>query len=197
LGSGEHRPLTHVEIDLLRKVAAGIDVAAPHPPRQRASHPPARAHRPPAPSSQPMPGKPMPGRTMRGRPMPGSTMPGRPMHDKAVPGRSPSIKSRPGPPEVRPKPILGQPATANARPVRMPGPSTRTEAADQSGKRPPSPQRAQTAPRRRIIGLGAQVAQGAGRSLAGRPARRRPASARRPPRKALGVRRPGDAGDEA
>ena len=55
------------------------------------------------------------------------------------------------------------------------------------------PSSSEDRPKRRVIGLDPKIAEEAGLSLAGRPARKRPAIARRPPRKVLGVRRSGEA----
>ena len=49
---------------------------------------------------------------------------------------------------------------------------------------------------RRIIGLHPRIAEEAGMSLAGRPARKRPGISKRPPRKVFGIRRPGEGEDE-
>ncbi|HMF38949.1 MAG TPA: pseudouridine synthase, partial [Isosphaeraceae bacterium] len=240
LSSGEHRPLSRSEVDLLRKVAAGIELAPPRSSEHRGSRsisrPTApgpqrsggrpkktsesegraprtrarsrneeerprrdrapRAARPlparqkPNPSDR-TPGQPTPGRPMPGKPMPGSVMPGKPMPGKPVQDRSAvaGLKVKPGqpvsPPSCEPTPT----AFVKPKPAPpMPPPGPRANA----GKPPSS----EAKPTRRVIGLDPKIAEEAGLSLSGRPARKRPAIARRPPRKVLGVKRSGEGEDE-
>ncbi len=243
LSAGEHRPLTRTEIDLLRKVAEGIEVAPTRSSEHRGSRPNSgsrpsspgprrsgtrsqtgesedripqgrgrsedrprrdrdrdRDHAPrpgrpqlggsssdkPMPGKKPMPGASMPGKPVSGKAMPGKPMPGRkPMPGKPVegrseprvpgdkpgvppppPGRKPALPARPSPPVVAPRGEGGEPSETTAKPAR------------------------------RIIGLAPKIAEEAGFSLSGKPARKRPASTRRPPRKVFGVRRPGEGEDE-
>ncbi len=240
LSSGEHRPLSRSEIDLLRKVAAGIEVSPPRSSEHRESRPapPGPRPAPPGPrrssgrtessegraprassrneedrprrdrtprAARPLslppqhkpnprdrtPGQPMPGRAMPGKPMPGTVMPGKPMPGKPFRDRSGGAtpKVRPGlpvsPPGRKPAPT----AAVKPKPASpVPAPGLRAEA----GKPPSS----ETKPARRIIGLDPKIAEEAGLSISGRPARKRPAVARRPPRKVLGVKRSGEGEDE-
>ncbi len=236
LSSGEHRPLSRSEIDLLRKVAAGIEVSPPRSSEHRGSRPTStppgprrssgrpesredraprgrsrneeersrrdrapRAARPlPLPArEQPKPGnrtpgKPMPGRAMPGKAMPGTAMPGKPMPGKPVQDRSAAgPKVKPGqpvsPPGRKSAPTASvKPAPPMPMPMPPPGPGA------DAGKPPSSEAR----PARRVIGLDPKIAEEAGLSLSGRPARKRPAIARRPPRKVFGVKRSGEGGDE-
>jgi len=233
LSSGEHRPLSRSEIDLLRKVAAGIEVSPPRssehrgrrpaspgplrssgrpessedraprarsrneeerPRRDRApraarplSLPPRQKPNPRAPTpGQPMTGKPMPGTVMPGKPMPGKPMPGKPVQDRSA-GAGPKVK--PGQPVSLPGRNPAATAAVKPKPVSpIPPPGPRADA----GKPPSSEAR----PARRVIGLDPKIAEEAGLSLSGRPARQRPAIARRPPRKMLGVKRSGEGEDE-
>ena len=233
LSSGEHRPLSRSEIDLLRKVAAGIEVSPPRSSEHRGSRPASpgplrssgrpessedraprarsrneeerprrdrapRAARPlslpprqkrnprdPTPG-QPMTGKPMPGTVMPGKPMPGKPMPGKPVQDRSA-GAGPKVKS--GQPVSPPGRNPAATAAVKPKPVSpIPPPGPRADA----GKPPSSEAR----PARRVIGLDPKIAEEAGLSLSGRPARQRPAIARRPPRKVLGVKRSGEGEDE-
>jgi len=228
LSSGEHRPLSRSEIDLLRKVAAGIEVSPPRSSEHRGSRPtstppgprrssgrpessedraprgrsrneeerPRRDRAPGAARPLPLParekpssrdrtpGKPMPGKLMPGTIMPGKPMPGKPVQDRSA-SAGPRIK--PGqlvsPPGRKPAPMT---AVKPAAPVPPPGPRA------DAGKPPSSDAR----PARRVIGLDPKIAEEAGLSLSGRPARKRPAIARRPPRKVFGVKRSGEGEDE-
>ncbi|MBV8129236.1 MAG: pseudouridine synthase [Planctomycetaceae bacterium] len=223
LSSGEHRPLSRSEIDLLRKVAAGIEVSPPRSsehcgsrptstppgprrssgrpessedrgPRGRSRNEEERSRRDRAPRAArllPLPAREKPNRRDRtpGKPMPGKPMPGKPIPGKPVQDRSASAGPRikPGqpvsPPGRKPSP------TAVVKPAAsMPPPGPRADA----GKPPSSEAR----PARRVIGLDPKIAEEAGLSLSGRPARKRPAIARRPPRKVFGVRRSGEGEDE-
>ena len=116
LSSGEHRPLSRSEIELLRKVAAGIDVASPRssehrgrredsrstcPGPRRSGHQPKTAgneNRVPRARSrheedrprQHRDSAPRAARPMPGGLMPGKPMPGKPMPGKPMPGKKPS-----------------------------------------------------------------------------------------------------------
>ena len=236
LSSGEHRPLSRSEIDLLRKVAAGIEVSpsqssehcgsrptsTPPGPRRSSGRPetsedraprgrsrneeerPGRDRAPRAARPLPLPareqpkpgnrtpGKPMPGRTMPGKAMPGPAMPpSKPMPGKPVQDRSaaagPKVKS--GQPVSPPGRKSAPTASVKpAPPMPMPPPGPRADA----GKPPSS----EAKPARRVIGLDPKIVEEAGLSLSGRPARKRPAIARRPPRKVFGVKRFGEGEDE-
>ena len=250
LASGEHRPLSRGEIEMLRKVAAGIDVAPPRssehrgrressrstsPGPRQSSHQPGTAssenraprarsrkqedrprhdrdHAPRATRPMPgasMPGKPMPGaRPVAGKPMPGKPMPGAsPVAGKPMPGKLiPGMKPMPGKPATGqpgrhgPGPKrAGPPGKPGAKPVLTPvvppksaAPAPPLEQQAEMGKPPKTEGR----PGRRIIGLHPKIAEEAGLSLSGRPSRKRPGVARRPPRKVFGVRRPGEGEDE-
>ncbi|WP_205678902.1 pseudouridine synthase [Aquisphaera insulae] len=214
---GEHRPLSRTEIDLLRKVAAGIEVAPPrfsdtgggHRPgrgtklvegpraRREAPAPPPRSGRPgrpgpAAPGNKAMPGKPaMPGT----KPMPGA---------KSMPGAKPM----PGSLAAKRPPIAAEGNPGAPKRPRMPGPVGGTPRPPLSGgaggpaSRKPGPARpaprkaaepvAEGPPPRRIIGLDPKVAAEAGLGLSGKPPRKRPTIKRKPPRRASGIRRPGE-----
>jgi len=231
LSSGEHRPLSRSEIDLLRKVAAGIEVSpsrssehcgsrptsTPPGPRRSSGRPetsedraprgrsrneeerPGRDRAPRAARPLPLPAReqPKPGNRTPGKPMPGRTMPGKAMPGPAMPPSKP-VQDRSA--AAGPKVKSGQPVSPPGRksaptasvkpapPMPMPPPGPRADA----GKPPSS----EAKPARRVIGLDPKIVEEAGLSLSGRPARKRPAIARRPPRKVFGVKRSGEGEDE-
>ncbi len=220
ISPGEHRPLTRTEIDLLRKVAAGIEVAPPRASQPRNERRPAapgkrpgvpgtageqrtpqahnrtEAHGPrrdrPAPPTRPGPPSARPG---SGKPVdrpPGKAMPGKKPPAKAMPGRPPSNRpaSMPAPPGKRPGPPPGA-LPGGKRAMPAVKPPTAAPAPAAPGQ-PGKPEVTQARPARRIIGLAPKVAEEAGLSLSGRPPRKRPAPTRRPPRKAHGVERSPD-----
>src|SRR5271157_2824823 len=226
LSSGEHRPLSRSEIDLLRKAAAGIEVSPPRSSEHRGSRPASpgplrssgrpessedraprarsrneeerprrdrapRAARPlslpPRQKPNPRPGNRTPGKPMPGKAMPGPAMPpGKPVQDRSA-AAGPKVKScQPVSPTGRKSAPTA--SVKPAPPMPMPPPGPRADA----GKPPSSEAR----PARRVIGLDPKIAEEAGLSLSGRPARKRPAIARRPPRKVFGVKRSGEGEDE-
>jgi 23S rRNA pseudouridine2605 synthase len=175
LPPGEHRPLSRAEIDLLRKVAAGVPVA---PPRFSEPRHAGRKPRPFVAGPNRPPGKPVP-------------RDDRPRHDR---DRAPR-PSRPGGAAARRKPMPGKPVAGNeshGKPLpgkAPPGKPAQTSPASAKAPLPPRPPR-------RIVGLAPRVAAEAGLTLSGRPPRKRPGIRRRPPRKSLGVKRSGEAPDE-
>lgn len=251
LSPGEHRPLSATEIDLLRKVAAGILVSLPRrPERPGGSHPSRSTKRPPGrPSasgeprphpadqghperfrrnraqdsrqpgpipakrtamppevasskartgatrpSRPLPGKPLPGRLGTGKPMPGRPVPGQ----KVLPGRPVPGQPMPGKPigdrtqaEVAP-PGKRRSTSGGTKPgENSPGQShhsLRLRMAQENADQKPSPQ---DKPARKIIGLDPKIAAQAGLPISGRPARKRLAGPRRPPRRVFGIKRKG------
>ncbi|QEH34797.1 Ribosomal large subunit pseudouridine synthase B [Aquisphaera giovannonii] len=241
---GEHRALSRTEIDLLRKVAAGIEVAPPRfsdaggghrpgrggkrlegprprregaaPPRPPAARPGRPGPGPAAPGGKPMPGKPagagprpskpgMPGaKPMPGKPagagprpskpgmpgakpmpglgpMPGATGPRRPPAAAEGGPEGPRRPRKPGPPGGAPRPPAPRAAVPGPMP-KAPKPAP-GKAGDAGGEGPPA---------RRIIGLDPKVAAEAGMGLSGKPPRKRPNVKRKPPRRASGIRRPGE-----
>ncbi len=99
LSSGEHRPLSRNEIDMLRKLAAGVEAGPRGSAEHRGSRPSSSGPRPQRSGSRPraiMPGKTMPGKAMPGKAMPGKAMPGKPMLGKAMPGKAMPGKAMPG-----------------------------------------------------------------------------------------------------
>ncbi len=132
------------------------------------------------------PGRPMPGKSMPSKLMPGNPKPGQSVRDR--PGGA-TAKVKPGPPVSPPGRKPAPPAAVQPRPS-SPGPPPGRKA--DAGKPPSS----EAKPARRIIGLDPKIAEEAGLSISGRPARKRPAIARRPPRKVLGVKRSGEGEDE-
>ncbi len=138
LSSGEHRPLSRSEIELLRKVAAGIDVASPRssehrgrredsrstgPGPRRSGHQPKTAgneNRVPRARSRHEEDRPRQHRDSApraARPMPGGLMPGKPMPGKPMPG-----KPMPGKPMPGAKPVSGKPMPAKPMPGAKPVP---------------------------------------------------------------------------
>ena len=254
LSPGEHRHLSATEIDLLRKVAAGISVSPPRRPERPAGSHPSRStkrpsgrpsasdeHRPrhgnhsqpeglrrsraqhsrqPGPipakktamppgvtfdesrpgeprSNRPLPGKPVPGRSVPGQSVPGKPMPGRPLPGKPVPGRP--LPGRPI--DARTQAEVTPPGKRRSTPggpkpgVKSPGQahhSLRLRTPQESVDQEPPPQ---ARPTRRIIGLDPKIAAQAGLPLSGRPARKRPAGPRRPPRRVFGIKREEDGED--
>jgi 23S rRNA pseudouridine2605 synthase len=193
LGVGECRPLTAFEIDLLRKVAAGLVVPTPRFPDRRDRIPrpggaPGKPTRPPAhdaarPSAEARHDRPAPR-----RPAPA---PGHPEHPAPVRGRGPGPSRRPvsGPGTGPPPPHARGPARRPSRP----GPP----AADRPLTRPKATtSRREDLPPRRIIGLEPQPGARRAGPTGPRPLRRRPGP-KRSPRSALGVKRPAkpDEGD--
>jgi 23S rRNA pseudouridine2605 synthase len=178
LSPGEHRPLSRTEVDLLRKVAAGIAVA---PPRFSEHNRSGRKPRPSAPGPNRPPGKPVPHQDRpRHDRAPGPARPGiAAVPEKRIPGKPPFGKPMPGK-AVPGKVLAGKPLPG--KPPKSVPPALK----------PHSPAR----PPRRIIGLDPKIAAEAGMTLSGRPPRKRPGVKRRPPRKTLGVKRSGEAPDE-
>lgn len=226
LSSGEHRPLSRSEIDLLRKVAAGIEVSPPRSsehcgsrptppgPRRSSGRPESSEDRAPRARSRneeersrrdraPRAGRrlPLPAREI---PKLGNRTPGKPMPGKAMPGTVMPSKPMPGKP-VQDRSAAAGPKVKSGQPVSPPGRKPAPTAAVKPA--PPMPTHgpgadagkqptSQARPARRVIGLDPKIAEHAGLSLSGRPARKRPAIARRPPRKVLGVKRSGEGEDE-
>jgi 23S rRNA pseudouridine2605 synthase len=224
LSSGDHRPLSRDEIDRLRQIAAGVQAAKPGSSQHRGSRPnsPARGPRPSSSRPEtrihgkPMPGRPTSSKLMPGKPMPSKLMPGKPTSSKLMPGKPTSSKLMPGKPmpsKLMPgkpmpaKPMPGKPMPSKPMPGKAvqerstaPRPNVRPGGPLPPPGRKPGPPRTGSdgKPARRVIGLDPRTAVEAGLSLAGRPARRRPAIARRPPRRVFGVKRRGEkeGGDE-
>jgi 23S rRNA pseudouridine2605 synthase len=169
LAPGAFRPLSGHEVDLLRKVAAGIAVA------------PRFAERRPRPSGRARPSGDARGRERRPgghQGHGGASHPPRRAPVSGAPSSGPRRPSRPGPASAGPRRGASGP-----RPVGPGAPPVRPEGPPPSRRKstPPRPE----PPTRRIIGLGAQAGPPPGRS------RSRPVKARRRgPRAALGVRRP-------
>lgn len=184
LPSGEHRPLSHTEIDLLRKVAAGIAVPPPRSHDQGGRRAPTRAPRPRAADQA------TPERRPPRPPRPASTE--RPGHDRA-PGKRPGPSAR-----THDKPVPGKPARVAPGPGQPPGRGGEpTRSQERPRPKPPGPRpRGDAPPGRRVIGLDPKVAAEAGMPISGRTPRKRPPGKRKPPRKTLGVRRPGEPDDE-
>ncbi len=188
LAVGGCRPLTAQEVDLLRKVASGLSVAAPRFPDRR-ERTPRPSQRPERPSGRPPeragtdgpPPRPRlgaenrPGQAPRPRPtgmsQDGPPRPQRPAHGPA---------NRPGGNQGARRPPTG--GGRPPRPQHGPGaggpPPTRT-------RRPPAPAPRPDVPTRRIIGM--DTDQGNTGDQSG-PRMRRPAP-KRAPRAALGVKR--------
>ena len=202
LGVGEARPLTGREIDLLRKVAAGLYVPAPEAPDRRPRIPRstggqpdgagAAAHerRPPLPRGGPARPQgrdhgPQAPRPHSSRPAPS----GPPSHSQGMPtGGPPSTSSRrpPGPPTGGPPPRpQRRPADAAARPATPPSPPALPP---RKPARPPRDAGNDEGPRRIIIGLTSEPPPQSGQEGPSGSRRRRPAP-RRSPRSALGVKR--------
>ena len=144
LSSGEHRPLSRSEIDLLRKVAAGIEVSPPRSSEHRGSRPtstppgPRRSSGRPESSEDraprgrsrneeerprrdraPRAARPLP-LPAREQPKPGNRTPGKPMPGKAMPGTAMPGQPMPG------KPVQDRSAAAglkvkSGQPVSPPG----------------------------------------------------------------------------
>lgn len=225
LPPGEHRPLSRSEIDLLRKVAAGIAIP---PPRfldqgglgsRRPSRGPRRLEGRPETAEGQSPRETAEGRSPRGRrrvegedrprrdrsPQAGRPGPAR-AQGKRIPGKPSSGKPMPG------KPMPGKavqdgtpgagPGRRKDRPASLPGRKPTSEA--QPTPPPPRVSKAgagkepasQAKPGRRIIGLDPKIAAEAGLALSGRPPRKRPGIKRRPPRRASGVKRSNEGEDE-
>jgi 23S rRNA pseudouridine2605 synthase len=204
LPAGEHRPLSRAEVELLRKVAAGIEVSPPRfatqggrdardhkgsrdrGPRRAEGRPPraeGRRDRPPAAGDRRQdrttgsgPPKRLPGKPLPGKPTGGKPIPGKPLPGKPV-------EAGPGLGGDRPKRLPGN------RPAPRPGKPAPPRVPDAGDARP-----ADTGPRRRIIGLAPKVMEQAGLPLSGKPPRKRPGLRRKPPRRAFGIRRPGEDG---
>jgi hypothetical protein len=140
-------------------------------------------------SSRPLPNKPMPGRPVPGKPMPGRPVPGKPMPGKPVEARTRAEITQPGKRSSTPdgpKPGAKSPGQAPHSPrLRLPPEGVEQES---------SPQ---VKPSRKIIGLDPKVAAQAGLLISGRPARKRPAGPRRPPRRVFGIKREGNGEDES
>jgi 23S rRNA pseudouridine2605 synthase len=218
LSPGESRPLSRTEIDLLRKVAAGIEVSPPRFRQQkgdrRDSHDHGRdrdreresshaklGNKPGRPPREPKSGQgaaPQDQRSDReARPSrPGSLpLPGKPV---SKPAAGHVAQDQGSPP--KPSPLPGRkPATAGApAPARKPpGPSAPASGpglGPRGATRKPLP--TDSRPARKIIGLDPKLAAESGASLAGRPARKRPLVKKRPPRRASGIKRFREDGDE-
>jgi 23S rRNA pseudouridine2605 synthase len=224
LAPGQYRPLTAVEVGLLRKVAAGIPVTPqrssdrPRPPKRGAARVP--APRPQSQSqsqsqsrSQSGPG-PRPGRRVEGGPPPRPATNGpssRGPHRAPVRPSAPSGRTGA---DRRPAPV----GPSGARPPRhgrqRPGGPPSHEVSgghsaalpplptgpppSQRPKKPGAPPRPDSEPRRRIIGL--EPAPGPGPESAGpkkQAGMRRPVPKHRPhPRAGLGPRRPRPSHDQ-
>ena len=230
LSSGEHPPLSRSEIDLLRKVAAGIEVSPSRSSEHCGSRPTSTPPGPRRSSGRPETSE---DRAPRGRSRNEEERPGR---DRApaplgrfryrhgsnqsqgtarrvsrcsvgrCPGKPCPVRqcrrvsrSRTAPRRRVPRSsqvsqclhLAASCPTASVKPVPpmpMPPPGPRADA----GKPPSS----EAEPARRVIGLAPKIVEEAGLSLSGRPARKRPAIARRPPHKVFGVKRSGEGEDE-
>jgi len=185
LPTGECRPLSRHEVDLLRQVAAGAAVSIPRsfnadpssrPPRD--SHRPRRGERPRSTRDDgggPQQRRPRPGGE-RHAPHAGST-PVRPPRPRPSTSASPHV-----PPPRIPQ---GRPTGANLPPgttIKTSPPVKSRRAASSTPLQPP-PERA----RRRIIGLEQEPARGPGPSSPGGRSRKRPPARKsRPPRPDLG-----------
>jgi 23S rRNA pseudouridine2605 synthase len=207
LSPGESRPLSRTEIDLLRKVAAGIEVSPPRFRQQKGDR--RESHGRDRDRSHAKPGRPPRGtkagqvpveRDHHSDPEPRSNRPGSlPPPGKPVskPGAAPVAHGQE--PSSKPSPLPGRkPAPASA-PGRKPAESSPAPApapapAPRSAARKPLP--AEPRPIRKIIGLDPKLAAESGASMAGRPARKRPVVKKRPPRKASGIKRFREDGDE-
>jgi 23S rRNA pseudouridine2605 synthase len=211
LSPGESRPLSRTEIDLLRKVAAGIELSPPRFRQQKGDR--HDSHGRDRDRSHAKPGRPQ-GRAERGQPPvekdrrsdrelstrhPGSLPP--PGKHVAKPGASPAGHGQGLPPSPKPLPLPGRkPAPASAprrKPAESsaaPAPAPATRPGPRGAARRPLP--AEPRPIRKIIGLDPKLAAETGASMAGRPARKRPLVKKRPPRKASGIKRFREDGDE-
>lgn len=199
LAPGEYRPLSHAEIEMLRKVAAGIAVA----PARFTPRKPARGPGRPRPSGVPEGGD----RRREGAgagPRPDGPS-SRPPQRRAGTQPSGGPRRTDGPPPApRGKgPASRRPATAGPPPGRPASYPPRPEGLPPSQRRPPtgsaprrpSPLVDETPPSRRIIGLDS----GPRREPPPRPQARRPPPKARPfPRAGMGPRRPrpSDDGEE-
>jgi 23S rRNA pseudouridine2605 synthase len=221
LSPGESRPLSRSEIDLLRKVAAGIEVSPPRFRQQKGDRRDSHDHvrdrerdrdrershartgtKPGRPPRGPKLGQgaaPQDQRSDReARPSrPGSLPPpGKPV---SKPAAGHVAQDQGSPP--KPSPLPGRkPATAEA-PARKPAGSSPAPASGsgpglgpRGATRKPLP--ADARPARKIIGLDPKLAAESGASMAGRPTRKRPLVKKRPPRKASGIKRFREDGDE-
>lgn len=203
LAPGGYRPLTAHEVDLLRKVAAGIAIAParrseprPHRPsgRRPASKPQAGA--PPAPASRgrrpdqearPRQGAPAGGQGARERRPPRPEGPPPSQRRASRPGGPPPSQGRPPrpegpPPSQRRTSRPGGPPPSQGRPPRPEGPPPSQRRAGRPAGPPPSQDRPEGPPGRRIIGLNLGN-DGPGSS------RPRPKGRRKPPRAGLGPRK--------
>jgi 23S rRNA pseudouridine2605 synthase len=195
LGIGEYRPLSGHEVDLLRKVAAGIKVSPVRFSERKAKRAPDR----PGPSGAPRAGQGRPTGPQAQQTGPAARRPSRPQAQEGPPPRRPSRPPAQGGGVTRgqaggarrPSPT-GQAAGRPPRPEGPP-PSQRRPAVDLGGLGPEVPTRrpARPAPRRpgppqrRIIGLDIEPEP----SGPPGPKARRPRPKRQPPRAALGPRR--------
>lgn len=222
LSPGEHRPLSRTEVDLLRKVAAGIAVAPPRffdrPGGPQPSRGPRRPQQRPEPKSgqqaqypkpaprphgraeesrPPRPSRPHDARAGRSGPRAG----GPPGQKRPAAAEPRSLPPRPGPgprPGPAPGPRGRKPPTQEPKVQRpAPGPRDRKPPTQESKVQPPPPlaprPRAKAGnepisegrPTRKIIGLAPRVAGGD----SGRSSLNRPGARKRPPRRAMGVKR--------
>lgn len=181
LSPGEHRPLSHTEIDLLRKVAAGIAVKSPQFRDQGERRRPE-------------------GRGARRKPEAPQVIEGHPPRPKRSASAGGPVQDRP-PRDHLPRPASPRAGKPGDRPAlsqnRKPQAATDAPASLPSVPRPPRPavgaKPAREGPSgRRIIGLDPKVAAEAGLPISGRPPRKRPAVKRKPPRKTFGIKRSGD-----
>ena len=149
LSSGEHRPLSRSEIDLLRKVAAGIEVSPPRSSEHRGSRPtstppgPRRSSGRPESSEDRAPhgrsrneeersrrdraprvARPLP-LPAREQPKPGNRTPGKPMPGRAMPGKAMPGTAMPGKPmpgkPVQDRSAAAGPKVKSGQPVSPPG----------------------------------------------------------------------------
>jgi 23S rRNA pseudouridine2605 synthase len=188
LGVGEYRPLSGHEVDLLRKVAAGIMVSPVRFSERKAKRAPDR----PRPSGAPRAGQGRPAGPQAQQPGPAPRRPSRPQAQEGPPPRRPSRAPAQGGGASRgqaggarrPSPT-GQ---APGRPPRPEGPPpSQRRAAGGPGPQgaPRRPPRRPEPPQRRIIGLDIEPEP----SGPPAPRARRPRPKRQPPRAALGPRR--------
>jgi 23S rRNA pseudouridine2605 synthase len=224
LSVGEYRPLSRSEVEMLRNVAAGVEIsplrslgrdasgggrekrpraggakrAEGTPPRSesRAPHGGRQQGERERQGQGQGPPRSRPPRASASGKEPRKPLPGKPAAARPLPGKS-----------VAGKPIPGKPPASGKLPGRLPAQKAARETTSQE-EPPTTPLRrpgpdaapartpaAESGPRRKIIGLPPRLAAEAGLTISGRPARKRPA-VKRPPRRIFGIRRPGEGGGE-
>jgi 23S rRNA pseudouridine2605 synthase len=163
LQPGEYRPLSAGEVDLLRKVAAGIDVSPARFSERKPPRAPARGR-----------SRPLERAEATGGPRPRTS--GGPVAGRPAPRRS-GTGGVAAPPPRGPQRAPVPPRAAGPRPAGPPPAPRRPK--------PPAPRPVEPPPTRQIIGL--EPEHGPVGPTGPRP--RRPAPKRRSPRAALGMRR--------